>query len=51
VIRAGGINAGMAAAYSVLAVALLSCLGLLMAVASWARVASSAVLRGEYVDA
>ena len=34
VIRSGGINAGVAAAYSVLAVALLSCLGLLMAVAS-----------------
>ena len=51
VIRAGGINAGVAAAYSVLAVALLSCLGLLMAVASAARVASSAALRGEYVDA
>jgi cytochrome c oxidase assembly protein subunit 15 len=34
VIRAGGINAGVAAAYSVVAVALLSCLGLLMAVAS-----------------
>jgi heme A synthase len=51
VIRAGGINAGVAAAYSVLAVALLSCLGLLMAVASAARVVSSAALRGEYVDA
>ena len=35
VIRAGEINAGVAAAYSVLAVALLACLGLLMAV-SWA---------------
>lgn len=35
VIRAGEISAGVAAAYSVLAVALLSCLGLLMA-ASWA---------------
>jgi heme A synthase len=35
VIHAGGINAAVAAAYSVLAVALLSCLGLLMAVA-WA---------------
>jgi cytochrome c oxidase assembly protein subunit 15 len=33
VIRSGGINAGVAAAYSVLAVALLSMLGLLMAVA------------------
>ena len=51
VIRAGGINAAVAAAYSVFAVALLSCLGLLMAVASSARVASSAVLKGEYVDA
>jgi cytochrome c oxidase assembly protein subunit 15 len=38
VIRAGGVNAGVAAAYSVLAVALLSCLGLLMAVAWPARV-------------
>jgi heme a synthase len=38
VIRAGGISAGVAAAYSVLAVALLSCLGLLMAVAWSARV-------------
>ena len=35
VIHAGGLSAGVAAAYSVLAVALLSCLGLLMAVA-WA---------------
>ena len=35
VIRAGEINAGVASAYSVLAVALLSCLGLLMAV-TWA---------------
>ena len=33
VIRGGGINAGVAAAYSVLAVALVSCLGLLMAIA------------------
>ena len=33
VIRAGGINSGVAAAYSVVAVVLLSCLGLLMAVA------------------
>ena len=33
VIRSGGINAGVAAAYSVLAVALVSCLGLLMAIA------------------
>jgi cytochrome c oxidase assembly protein subunit 15 len=38
VIRAGGINAGVASAYSVLAVALLSCLGLLMAVTWAARV-------------
>jgi cytochrome c oxidase assembly protein subunit 15 len=37
VIRAGGISTGIAAAYSVLAVALLSCLGLLMAVAWSAR--------------
>ena len=42
VIRAGGINAGVASAYSVLAVALLSCLGLLMAVAWSARVATGA---------
>jgi len=40
VIRAGGINAGVASAYSVLAVALLSCLGLLMAVAWSAQVAT-----------
>ncbi len=40
VIRAGGINNGVAAAYSVLAVALVSCLGLLMAVAWSARVAT-----------
>lgn len=38
VIRAGAINAGVASAYSVLAVALVSCLGLLMAVAWSARV-------------
>jgi len=38
-IRAGGINAAVAAAYSVLAVALLSCLGRLMAVVWSARVA------------
>jgi len=42
VIRAGGINAGVAAVYSVLAVALLSCLGLLMAVAWSARVDTDA---------
>jgi cytochrome c oxidase assembly protein subunit 15 len=39
VIRARALNAGMAAGYSVLAVALLSCLGLLMAVTWPARVA------------
>ena len=39
-IRAGGINPGVASAYSVLAVALVSCLGLLMAVASSVRVAT-----------
>ena len=38
VIRAGELNAGVAAAYSVVAVALLSCLGLLVAVAWSARV-------------
>jgi len=38
VIRARELNTGLAAAYSVLAVALLSCLGLLMAVAWSARV-------------
>ena len=42
VIRAVGINAGVASAYSVLAVALVSCLGLLMAVAWSARVATDA---------
>jgi len=42
VIRAGGISAGVASAYSVLAVALLSCLGLLMAVAWSARVDADA---------
>jgi cytochrome c oxidase assembly protein subunit 15 len=42
VIRGGGINAGVAAAYSVLAVALLSCLGLLTAVAWSARVDTDA---------
>jgi len=45
VIRAGGINAGVASAYSVLAVALLSCLGLLMAVAWSAQVATHATPR------
>lgn len=39
-IRAQEFNAGVAAAYSVLAVAVLSCLGLLMAVAWGARVAT-----------
>jgi cytochrome c oxidase assembly protein subunit 15 len=42
VIRAGGINSGVAAAYSVLAVALLSCLGLLTAVVWSARVTTDA---------
>ncbi|NMM33125.1 MAG: cytochrome oxidase assembly protein [Phycicoccus sp.] len=42
VIRAGGINAAVASAYSVLAVALLSCLGLLMAVAWSAQVDADA---------
>ena len=42
VIRAGGINAGVAAAYSVLAVALLFSLGLLMAVAWSAQIAADA---------
>jgi cytochrome c oxidase assembly protein subunit 15 len=42
VIQAGGINAGVAAAYSVLAVSLLSCLGLLMTVAWTARLTTSA---------
>ena len=42
VIRARGINAGVASAYSVLAVALLSCLGLLMAVTWAARVDTDA---------
>ena len=40
VIRTGDLNAGLAAAYSALAVALLSCLGLLMAVAWAAQVAT-----------
>jgi len=42
VIRARELNTGLAAAYSVLAVALLSCLGLRTAVASSARVATDA---------
>jgi cytochrome c oxidase assembly protein subunit 15 len=42
VIRARALNTGVAAAYSVLAVALLSCLGLLMAVIWSAQVASDA---------
>jgi len=42
VIRARELNTGVAAAYSVLAVALVSCLGLLMAVAWPARVATGA---------
>ena len=42
VIRAHELNAGLAAAYSVLAVALLSCLGLLMAVAWSVRVDTEA---------
>ena len=42
VIRATGIHTGVATAYSVLAVALLSCLGLLMAVAWSARVGADA---------
>jgi len=42
VIRAHELNTGVAAAYSVLAVALLSCLGLLMAIAWSARVATNA---------
>ena len=42
VIRARELNTGVAAAYSVLAVALLSCLGLLIAVASSGRVATDA---------
>ena len=42
VIRAHELNAGVAAAYSVLAVALLSCLGLLMAVAWSVRVDTEA---------
>jgi cytochrome c oxidase assembly protein subunit 15 len=46
VIHAGGISAGVAAAYSVLAVALLSCLGLLTAVA-WAGSVDSDATSGQ----
>ena len=42
VIRALELNTGVAVAYSVLAVALVSCLGLLMAVARSARIATGA---------
>jgi cytochrome c oxidase assembly protein subunit 15 len=42
VIRAHGLNAGIAAAYSLLAVALLSCLGLLLAVSLAMRVGTDA---------
>jgi len=42
VIRTGGLNTGVAAAYSVLAVALLWCLGLLMAVATSTGVGTGA---------
>jgi len=45
VIRAGGLNKGVASAYSVVAVALVSCLGLLMAVAWSARVATDSAPR------
>jgi len=51
VIRAGGINAGVASAYSVLAVALLSCLGLLMAVAWSAQVETADIAAREPVGA
>ncbi|HEY8654845.1 MAG TPA: hypothetical protein VIL87_17390 [Dermatophilaceae bacterium] len=51
VIRAGGINAGVASAYSVLAVALLSCLGLLMAVAWSAQVDTADIAEREPVGA
>ncbi len=44
-IRAGGLTKGVASAYSVLAVALVSCLGLLMAVAWSARVATGSAPR------
>lgn len=47
VIRGGGINNGVASAYSVLAVALVSCLGLLMAVTWSARVTTEATPRQE----
>jgi len=50
VIHSGGINAGVAAAYSVLAVALLSCLGLLTAVA-WAASVDSGLASGQPVPA
>ena len=46
VIYAGGISAGVAAAYSVLAVALLSCLGLLTTVA-WAASVDSGAASGQ----
>lgn len=46
VIHAGGISAGVAAAYSVLAVALLSCLGLLTTVA-WAASVDSGAASGQ----
>jgi len=46
VIQAGGISAGVAAAYSMLAVALLSCLGLLTAVA-WAASADTDTTPGQ----
>ena len=45
-IHSGGISAGVAAAYSVLAVALLSCLGLLTAVA-WAASVHSGATSGQ----
>jgi hypothetical protein len=51
VIRAGGINAAVASAYSVLAVALLSCLGLLMAVAWSAQVDTADIAEREPVGA
>jgi cytochrome c oxidase assembly protein subunit 15 len=45
VIRVGGINSGVGAGYSVLAVSLLSCLGLLMALAWPARMDTAATAR------
>jgi hypothetical protein len=48
VIHSGGINSAVAAAYSVLAVALLSCLGLLMAVA-WAGRVDIEAMPGQVV--